>query len=355
MPTTISTRPACWCTATARTSSTPTARQVFDYLSRFTDWRPYEHRVLARCAARDRRACWCRSRSTSTPSTGSTACRLTEDEVEGWLAARAETVRRDPHQRGRRRLQGRARALRAVLPRLHAQAMGRSTRSELDKSVTARVPTRTNRDDRYFTDTLPGHAARRLHARCSSACSTHPNITVRTGRSTSARCADAFAAPAADLDRADRRVFRLPLRQAALSRRCGSSTRRWTREWAQPTRHGELPGGGDALHAHHRIQAHDRAGAPEDQHHLRISRAPRAIPTTRSRARRTPALYKRYEALADADAATSGSSGGWPPIATTTWTRWSVRRWRPSSASSETCRGVPANDDRRLQQASAGD
>ena len=36
--------------------------------------------------------------------------------------------------------------------------------SELDKSVTSRVPTRTNRDDRYFTDEYPVHAEARLHA-----------------------------------------------------------------------------------------------------------------------------------------------------------------------------------------------
>ena len=46
--------------------------------------------------------------------------------------------------------------------------------SELDKSVTARVPTRTNRDDRYFTDTYPVHAGRTATRRCSSGCSTTP-------------------------------------------------------------------------------------------------------------------------------------------------------------------------------------
>lgn len=37
--------------------------------------------------------------------------------------------------------------------------------SELDKSVIARVPTRTNRDDRYFTDTyqaMPLHGYTRM-------------------------------------------------------------------------------------------------------------------------------------------------------------------------------------------------
>jgi UDP-galactopyranose mutase len=47
--------------------------------------------------------------------------------------------------------------------------------SELDKSVTARVPTRTNRDDRYFTDTyqaMPLHGYTRMFENMLS----HPNI-----------------------------------------------------------------------------------------------------------------------------------------------------------------------------------
>jgi UDP-galactopyranose mutase len=49
--------------------------------------------------------------------------------------------------------------------------------SELDASVTARVPIRTNRDDRYFTDTyqvMPLHGYTRLFERMLA----HPNIKV---------------------------------------------------------------------------------------------------------------------------------------------------------------------------------
>ena len=49
--------------------------------------------------------------------------------------------------------------------------------SELDKSVTSRVPTRTNRDDRYFTDTyqaMPLHGYTRMFERLLD----HPNIKV---------------------------------------------------------------------------------------------------------------------------------------------------------------------------------
>jgi UDP-galactopyranose mutase len=51
--------------------------------------------------------------------------------------------------------------------------------SELDKSVTSRVPTRTNRDDRYFTDEfqfMPKHGYTRMFEKMVS----HPNIHVMT-------------------------------------------------------------------------------------------------------------------------------------------------------------------------------
>ena len=52
--------------------------------------------------------------------------------------------------------------------------------SQLDKAVTSRVPTRTNLDDRYFTDSfqkLPLHGYTRMFERMLD----HPNITVKLG------------------------------------------------------------------------------------------------------------------------------------------------------------------------------
>jgi UDP-galactopyranose mutase len=70
----------------------------------------------------------------------------------------------------------RPRSVQQVLPRLHAQAVG--TRSvELDASVTARVPMRTNRDDRYFTDTYQAMPLGRLHAHVRERC-----CRIRTSR-----------------------------------------------------------------------------------------------------------------------------------------------------------------------------
>src|SRR4029077_1558835 len=52
--------------------------------------------------------------------------------------------------------------------------------SQLDKSVTARVPTRTNRDDRYFSDEfqfMPADGYTAMFARMID----HPNITTLLG------------------------------------------------------------------------------------------------------------------------------------------------------------------------------
>src|SRR3546814_8097025 len=52
--------------------------------------------------------------------------------------------------------------------------------SELDKSVTARVPTRYNTDDRYFLDkfqAMPKHGFTRMFERMLD----HPNIDIELG------------------------------------------------------------------------------------------------------------------------------------------------------------------------------
>ena len=49
--------------------------------------------------------------------------------------------------------------------------------SELDASVTSRVPTRTNRDDRYFTDVyqaMPKHGYTKMFEKMLD----HPNIKI---------------------------------------------------------------------------------------------------------------------------------------------------------------------------------
>jgi len=69
------------------------SRQVFEHLSRFTQWRPYEHRVLAEV----RSPVTGQPMRVPVPINLDTVNRLyglslSESEVEDWMAARAEQV-----------------------------------------------------------------------------------------------------------------------------------------------------------------------------------------------------------------------------------------------------------------------
>ena len=151
------------------------SREVYDYLSRFTDWRPYEHRVLG--AVDDKLVPIPINRTTLNALYD--AGLQTEEEAAAFLAARAKPVANIETSEDV--------VIGAVGPELYQTFFRGYTRkqwgldpSELDKSVTARVPTRTNTDDRYFNDTyqvMPLRGYTRLFARLLA----HPNITVVLG------------------------------------------------------------------------------------------------------------------------------------------------------------------------------
>ncbi len=147
------------------------AKRVFDYLSRFTEWRPYEHRVLASVDGQ----------LVPIPINLDTintlyGLKLTSFEVEKFFASVAEP--RTPIRTSEDVV------VSAVGTELYKKFFRNYTRkqwdldpSELDASVTARVPTRTNRDDRYFTDTfqaMPLNGYTRMFERMLD----HPNISV---------------------------------------------------------------------------------------------------------------------------------------------------------------------------------
>lgn len=149
--------------------------EIFAYLSRFTRWHPYEHRVLA--AVGDKLVPMPINRATLNALFDAN---LDSDEAAAaFLADRAEPV-----------------AVVRTSEDVVVSAIGRElyetffqgyTRkqwgldpSELDKSVTARVPTRTNTDDRYFTDkyqAMPQEGYTAMFAAMLS----HPNISARLG------------------------------------------------------------------------------------------------------------------------------------------------------------------------------
>jgi UDP-galactopyranose mutase len=121
--------------------------EIVDYLSQFTRWRPYEHRVLADV----------RDQLVPIPINRTTLNKLfgldlkTDEEAAAYLASRAEPV--DEIRTSEDVVVS---AVGRELYELFFQGYTRKQwgldPSELDKSVTSRVPTRTNTDDRYFSD-----------------------------------------------------------------------------------------------------------------------------------------------------------------------------------------------------------
>lgn len=123
------------------------AKDVFDYLSRFTEWREYEHRVLASVDGM----------LVPIPINLDTINRLYGLNLDSLSIQKFFDRIREPRDNIRTSEDV---VISAVGRELYEKFFRGYTRkqwgldpSELDASVTARVPTRTNRDDRYFTDT----------------------------------------------------------------------------------------------------------------------------------------------------------------------------------------------------------
>ena len=150
------------------------SQAILDYLSRFTDWRPYEHRVLAE--VRGMRLPMPINRQTVNRFFG---VDLTQDEVEAFLESKAEHV--DTVRTSADVVLGKVgRELYEAFFQGYTRKQWGLDPSELDKSVTSRVPTRTNDDDRYFTDQfqqMPLHGYTRMFERMLD----HPGITVALG------------------------------------------------------------------------------------------------------------------------------------------------------------------------------
>ena len=147
------------------------SQEVFDFLSRFTDWRQYQHKVLASVDGQ----------LVPIPINLDTINKLyglslNSFQMEEFLASRAEqkaqvktsedvVVSKVGRELYEKFFRGYTRKQWGLDP------------SELDAQVTARVPTRVNRDDRYFTDTyqaMPRHGFTRMFANMLD----HPNIKI---------------------------------------------------------------------------------------------------------------------------------------------------------------------------------
>ncbi len=139
---------------------------IFEYLSRFTQWRPYQHRVLASVDGQ----------RVPLPINQLYGLQLTSFEMENWL----ESVAEKKAEIGNSEdviVNKVGRELYNKFFRGYTRKQWGLDPSELDANVTARVPTRTNRDDRYFTDT---HQAMPLHGytRIFENMLAHPNIKI---------------------------------------------------------------------------------------------------------------------------------------------------------------------------------
>jgi len=145
--------------------------EVFEYLSRFTTWRPYQHRVRALVDGQ----------LVPMPINLDTinqlyGLNLTALQVEDFLKSIAEP-RAEIRTSEDVVVSKVGRELYEKFFRGYTRKQWGLDPSELDASVTARVPTRTNRDERYFTDTyqaMPLHGYTRMFERMLD----HPNIKI---------------------------------------------------------------------------------------------------------------------------------------------------------------------------------
>ncbi len=158
------------------------SREVFAYLSRFTKWRPYAHRVLAQVG--DRLLPMPINRTTLNRFYGLSLS--TEAEAEAFLAAQAEPIAA-VRSSADVVLAKVGRELYETFFQGYSRKQWGIDPSELDPSVTARVPVRFNEDDRYFTDTYQAMPAEGF-TRMFKAMLDHPNIEIGLGEAYADAC-----------------------------------------------------------------------------------------------------------------------------------------------------------------------
>ena len=147
------------------------SKEVFDYLSMFTGWRNYQHHVLTSVDGQ----------MVPMPINLNTinelyGLHLNSSELEDFFRSRAESI--SPVRTSEDVVVNKVgRELYEKFFKGYTRKQWALDPSELDASVTARVPTRTNKDNRYFTDTyqaMPLHG----YSKMFEAMLDHPNIKV---------------------------------------------------------------------------------------------------------------------------------------------------------------------------------
>lgn len=147
------------------------SKEVFEYLSEFTEWRPYEHRVRASVDGQ----------LVPIPINLDTinqlyGLKLNSMEVETFFASMAEP--RESIRTSEDVVVARVgRELYEKFFRGYTRKQWGLDPSQLDAMVTSRVPVRTNRDDRYFTDSYQA-MPQRGYTRMFENMLDHPNIKI---------------------------------------------------------------------------------------------------------------------------------------------------------------------------------
>jgi UDP-galactopyranose mutase len=267
---------------------------VFAYLSRFTAWRPYAHRVQG--LVDGKLVPIPINRDTLNAICGQSLA--TEAEAEAFLATLAEPVAeiRTSEDVVVSRV---GRALYEKFFRGYTRKQWGLDPSQLDRSVTARVPIRTNTDDRYFTDTHQAMPARGYTAMFRRMLD-HPNITVELGTDfhrLRSRVLPRRVIYTGPIDAFfGHRFGRLPYRSlrfahetldSAQFQPCGTVNYPQTEAWTRVTEWKHLTG-----QQNPRTSIMREYPADEGEPYYPIPRP------------ETQALFKRYEALADAETAT---------------------------------------------------
>jgi UDP-galactopyranose mutase len=160
------------------------SRRVFQYVTRFTDWREYEHRVVANVhgqlmpvpfnlislevAFGDEKAAWLRKKLTDTYGAGRKVTILElRENTDPALAEVADYIYEN-------------------IFKYYTMKQWGTTPEQIDPNTTARVPIFLSEDDRYFQDEYQGMPAKG-YTPLFQAMLDHPNIQVELNTDASTR------------------------------------------------------------------------------------------------------------------------------------------------------------------------
>ena len=150
------------------------SREIFEYLGQFTEWRKFEHRVLAQVDGQ----------LVPIPINLDTINRLYGLNLDSTGLEQFFAEKREPVENIRTSedvvVSTVGRELYEKFFRGYTRKQWGLDPSELSSQVTARIPTRTNTDDRYFNDTyqyMPLHGYTRMFEKMLD----HENITIQLG------------------------------------------------------------------------------------------------------------------------------------------------------------------------------